>query len=492
MSEKNISNITTDSRKVVLGSFFVAIKGLNADGFDFIETALKSGASKIMVQKDISENQKAQLKEYHNQYNFEEVVSDNIRRDLSRVCAEFYGKQPEYITAVTGTDGKTSTAEFQRQIFDALNIKSASIGTIGVLSKYVDIKSSHTTPPPEDLYRILSEMDDAGIKAVAMEASSQGIAQERLTDVKIKSAGFTTFSEEHMQEHGSMENYLKEKSRLFAEILDPTGMACLNADIPEFEKLKSICEARGIKVISYGENGTELKLIHQELTDDGQIITIEFFGKKYVIGLDLIGQFQAMNILCAVGIVLGALYSEQIKKNDTDFLYELMEEKELVSIISGLKTVNGRMDFVAKTKQGASIFIDYAHTGDAVEKVLKTLRPHTKGKLICVFGCGGNRDASKRITMGRAAENFSDVAIITDDNPRNEDPANIRAQVQTACPSGLNIGDRKTAIEKAIKLGATGDIIVVAGKGHETGQIIKGEVIPYSDRETIKGIVEND
>lgn len=458
---KNIDakGITEDSRKVEPGFIFFALRGAVLDGTKFIEGAINKGAILIVTHEDYKAKAEVPV-----------ITHENPRMVLSRAAANLFSGQPEFIAAVTGTNGKTSVANFVRQIFAICGKKSASIGTIGVTdsenNKY-EISGSMTTPDPVSLFKLIKKINDNGIKALALEASSHGLDQHRLEGLKIKAAGFTNFTRDHLDYHKTMENYFAAKARLFSEVLIEGGTAVINADIPEYEKLKEIALSRGAKIISFGFKGTEIKL--NKITPDagGQQIEFEIFGEKFSSKLSLFGDFQVSNILCAAGLAIAGG----------------LNPKEVAESYSKIINVDGRMEKAAETKNGAIIFVDYAHTPDGLEKAISTLKANKKGKLHVLFGCGGNRDKGKRPEMGKIASKLADRVIITDDNPRNEKPEDIRKEIISGCTNKnyIEVSDRKIAIKTAIEMLEKDDILLIAGKGHEKTQIIGDKTIEFDD-----------
>ncbi|MBE6452384.1 MAG: UDP-N-acetylmuramoyl-L-alanyl-D-glutamate--2,6-diaminopimelate ligase [Alphaproteobacteria bacterium] len=449
-----ITGITADSREVKKGFLFGS---LNDD--KFITDAIENGAVAVVVNHNC---------EIDVPNNIVVLRTDNPAKKFALIAAKYYGKQPENIAAVTGTNGKTSIADFVRQILTMMNYKAASNGTLGLIKGNLPpIPSPNTTPVSAVLQRELKEITDEGYNHLVVEASSHGLCQYRLGGVKVNVAGFTNLTRDHLDYHLNMENYLEAKLILFRENLVDNGVAVLNADIDVFERIKNACGNK--KIITYGKNGNDIKLLKSTPSVNGQKLDIVYYGKQLSLNIPLAGEFQAMNVLCALGIV-----AELTKKPDEAIKY--------VTKIIGAK---GRLELVKQTSNGAAIYVDYAHTPDALENVLKALRPHTTNKLKVVFGCGGNRDAGKRPIMGKIANDLADVVYITDDNPRFEDPAPIREQIISSCPKGINIPDRAIAIETAITELESGDVLVIAGKGHETGQYVMGKVLPFSDHEEI-------
>ena len=319
------------------------------------------------------------------------------------------------------------------------------------------------------MFEKLSEAANDGVTHVAIEASSHGLALHRLAGLKFKAVGFTNLTQDHLDFHKTMENYFQAKMKLFEDYAEDGAAAVINADIPEFEKIAALCAARGLKVCSYGEKGSELRLLGQNLHQTGQDLDLEIFGRRYNIPMQITGSFQAWNALCALGMALASG----------------VDEETAAQALPGLKNPEGRMELVGTTAKGASIYVDFAHTPDGIENALKSLRHHSEGKLWIVFGCGGNRDTTKRPKMGALAGKLADKIIVTDDNPRFEDPAEIRKQIMAAVPEAREIGCRGEAIKYAMDNAAKGDIVLLAGKGHEEGQIVQGKVLPFNDRQEV-------
>ena len=446
-----ISLITCDSREVVPGSIFVAVKGAHHDGHDFIDEALKSGANYIVCRHDTPGEDKRLIK------------TDNPRLALSHLAIRFYKEQPANIVAVTGTNGKSSIVTFTQQIWQALGHKAQSLGTL---------TGNLTSPDPVTMHKTLAHAAKNGVTHLALEASSHGLDQHRIDAVTIKAAGFTNLSHDHLDYHADMDEYLTAKSRLFSECLAEDGIAVLNADAPEYETLKK--QSRG-QVISYGYKGEHLKILKTEPLPTGTQAELKIFGHTYNITIPLIGAFQLSNILCALGL---------------SFLTAAPDKSLIDASIEAIKTIKpakGRLDPVPGHPKNAQIYIDYAHTPDALETILKTLRPHTKGRLHCVFGCGGDRDKAKRPAMGRIAFDHCESVIITDDNPRSEKPVDIRNEILSGLPqikhnkTVLEIGDRAAAIDQSIQTLDHNDTLVIAGKGHETGQILESGIVEFDD-----------
>jgi UDP-N-acetylmuramoyl-L-alanyl-D-glutamate--2,6-diaminopimelate ligase len=448
--------ITADSREVRPGVLFAALPGTRADGRSFIADALRDGAIAILAPEGtvLPEGAQATL-----------ITDANPRRRLALLAAAFYGRQPATIAAVTGTDGKTSTVSFARQIWSMLGLRAASLGTLGLVAPGRERYGSLTTPDPVGLHADLADLAVAGVTHLAMEASSHGLDQYRLDGVGVTVAGFTNFSHEHLDYHGTMAAYFAAKTRLFDEVLRPGGTAVLNADAPESAILAERARAAGRRVVTYGRAGVEIRLVAGRFLPHAIAATVEIDGRNHSFELPLVGAFQLHNVLCAVGIALASGSAVDA----------------IVPTLGRLAGVRGRLELVATNPDGAPVFVDYAHKAHALDTVLRALRVHTAGKLVVVFGCGGDRDREKRPLMGRIAAERADRVIITDDNPRSEDPAEIRRAILDGCPGAVEIGDRAEAIRAAVAGLGSHDVLVIAGKGHETGQIVGDTVRPFDD-----------
>lgn len=452
--DPEIAGLTSDSRQVKPGYLFAALPGNRADGRQFIAMAVENGAAAVLAipGTDVAGAVLA--------------AADNPRAALAQAAARFYARQPDHVVAVTGTNGKTSTVYFTQQLWEALGIKAASLGTLGMRGAGVTAGGSMTTPDPIALHSQMAELAAAGFDHVAMEASSHGLAQYRLDALRVSAAGFTNLTRDHLDYHPTMEDYLAAKARLFNAVLGSDGTAVLNADVPEYDVLKAAVRGR---VLSYGVGG-DIKMISRKPLPQGQALVLAVAGKDYELTLPLVGAFQAMNALCALGLVMAEAPDDTVR---TD---------RLVAALADLRGAPGRLQFVPGHPAGAAVYVDYAHTPDALENVLGALRPHVAGRLVCVFGCGGDRDPGKRPIMGRIAAAMADIAIVTDDNPRSEDAATIRAAVMAGADGrAREVGDRRKAIGEAVSMLAAGDILVIAGKGHEQGQIIGSRVEPFDD-----------
>jgi UDP-N-acetylmuramoyl-L-alanyl-D-glutamate--2,6-diaminopimelate ligase len=402
------------------------------------------------------------------------ITDDDPRRRLALMAARFYDMQPRTIAAVTGTNGKTSVASFTRQIWQRLGHEAASLGTLGLVPPRPDAPQSLTTPDPVELHRCLAALAKDGIDHLVMEASSHGLDQRRLDGVAIGAAAFTNLTRDHLDYHGGMDAYLAAKRRLFGELLDVEGTAVLNADDPASTGLAAACAARGLRVLTYGTQGRDLRLLHQRPTQRGQRLTLEIDGRRHEVSLLLAGTFQAANVLAALGLVLatGAQTPGALDR--------------ALDVLGGLEGVPGRLEPVGRTPAGGEVYVDYAHTPDALQTVLQALRPHASARLHVLFGCGGDRDPGKRPMMGEIAARLADAVIVTDDNPRSEDPATIRRAILAAAPRAEEIGDRGEAIARAVATLSAGDVLVIAGKGHESGQIVGDRVLPFDDRDVAR------
>ncbi len=469
VSELDIVGLSSDSRNVRPGYLFAALSGSQADGADFIRDAIRHGAVAVLAQPDVTtrltggpETDAVKL-----------VADINPRKRLALMAARFYRRQPDTVVAVTGTNGKTSVVYFARQIWDRLGFKATSLGTIGIDGAETGSHLQHTTPEPVELHMMIDRMTGEGIDHLAMEASSHGLDQFRLDGVRVTAAGFTNLTRDHLDYHQDVESYLYAKIRLFGEVMAPGGIAVLNADDPVFSDIEDICWARGHRIVRVGQGDCDMRLVDQEPGPNGQTLTVEWQNTKYQVNLPLIGDFQATNALVAAALTIST-------GSNPEDVFEALEH---------LTGAPGRMQLVSRLPSGAPIFVDYAHTPDALERVLKAVRPYASGRVIVVFGCGGDRDSGKRAQMGRVADQFADVVVISDDNPRGDDPAVIRSEILAAAPQAMDIGDRAEAIHTAISTLEHGDLLVVAGKGHETGQIVQGVSNPFDDAQVVRDAV---
>ncbi len=449
----DITGLSADSREIKSGYLFGS---LNDD--KFIAAAIEKGAAAVIVRSDYNEELPVPV-----------IKADTPHLAFAQAVAKFYGRQPSHIAAITGTNGKTSIADFIRQILTMMGEKAASMGTLGFIKgNEAPIPSPNTTPNAVTVQQELKALADDGYDYLAIEASSHGLHQYRIGGVRVNVAGFTNLTQDHMDYHKTFENYLAAKMILFTHNLIDGGSAVLNADIDAFSQLEECCRTHGKKIITYGRNGKELRLLNSTPLPHGQRLELDYFGQQMTIDIPLAGGFQAMNVLCALGMTA-----------------ELTGKPfEVIKYADKIHGAKGRLE-LAGSHNGAAIYIDYAHTPDALENVIKALKPHTCNRLAVVFGCGGDRDATKRPIMGKIANDLADVVFVTDDNPRTENAENIRSQIMAACPKGQNIGNRAEAIKTAIAGLQSGDVLIIAGKGHETGQYINGKIYPFSDHDEV-------
>ena len=460
-----VASVASDSRKVVKGSVFFAVPGTRVDGMSFVPQAVAAGAMAVVGEAE----RPADLPD-----TVAYLRVPDVRKSLAHAAALFHPGQPEKIVAVTGTSGKSSVADFTRQLFAALGYKSASLGTLGVITSDGAAYGSLTTPDPISLHETIERLDEDGVTRLAMEASSHGIDQRRLDGVVLSAAGFTNLGRDHLDYHNTTEAYAAAKLRLFDTLLPDDAPAVINADGPYADVFLQGVRNRGLRLLTTGSAGETLRLVEARAEGFRQILTIEAFGKTIQTSLPLLGAFQVENALVAAGLVL-AVEGEG-------------RSAEVLAGLAGLKGVSGRLEQVGEV-DGALCIVDYAHKPDALAHVLDALRPFTKGRLICILGCGGDRDRGKRPLMGRIAAEKADVVIVTDDNPRSEDPAAIRAEVLRGAPDAREIGDRAQAIRTAVNDLRPGDVLVVAGKGHETGQIIGDRTLPFSDHHEVRAAI---
>jgi UDP-N-acetylmuramoyl-L-alanyl-D-glutamate--2,6-diaminopimelate ligase len=448
-----VTGFAIDHRKVAPGTVFGAFRGARFNGEDFIAEAVSHGAVAV-VSRPETEVQGA----VH-------ISAEEPRRDFARLAAKFFKPFPETIVAVTGTNGKTSSVELVRQLWRMAGHRSASIGTLGVTTSDEQVATGLTTP---DIVTFLSNMaglERMGITHAAFEASSHGLSQYRTEGLPVQAAAFTNFSRDHLDYHETMEAYFEAKMRLFEDVLEPGATAVVWADDPRSNEVIARCEKRGLKVISVGANGETLKLLRRETTQLGQKLTIEAGGKVHVVTMALIGAYQASNALTAAGLAIAT-------GGDV---------AQILANLARIHPVRGRLERAVITRAGAPVYVDYAHTPDAIESAIEALRPHTRGRLIIVFGAGGDRDKGKRAEMGEVAARLADKAIVTDDNPRSEDPAAIRRAIMSGAPGAEEVAGRREAIRAAIAEAGPDDLILLAGKGHEQGQIVGDRVLPFDD-----------
>jgi len=462
-SAVEIAGVASDSRKIKNGFLFVAISGAKADGAHFARQAAAAGAVAVAAEQ--------RPDGLPDTVTF--VSVKNARRTLALVAAKIFPRQPQTIAAVTGTSGKTSVAAFTRQIWSALGHPAASIGTIGVVSPKGEHYGSLTTPDPVDLHRTLDQLAGEGVTHLALEASSHGLDQHRLDGVRVAAGAFTNLSRDHLDYHPTIEAYFAAKLRLFEDLIVPGGTAVIGVDDCYAGQVVEAAKKRGLKIMAVGEHGDDIKLGGGAVDGFAQVVTIAHGGRTYKVKLQLVGAFQVQNAAIAAGLAI-ATGSEPAR------VFAALEK------LSGAK---GRLE-LAGTHNGAPVFIDYAHKPDALKKALESLRPYARGKLTVVFGAGGDRDIGKRPIMGRIAAENADRVIVTDDNPRSESPAAIRSAILAEAQGAVEIGDRAEAIRRAIADLKGGDVLLIAGKGHETGQIIGDRVVPFSDHEAVAAALQ--
>ncbi|HVM22199.1 MAG TPA: UDP-N-acetylmuramoyl-L-alanyl-D-glutamate--2,6-diaminopimelate ligase [Sphingomicrobium sp.] len=452
-----VTGFAIDHRKVVDGSVFGAFRGSVFNGEDFIEAAVDCGAVAVVARPEAEVARVAHL------------ADEDPRRLFAELAGRFYAPYPETVVAVTGTNGKTSTVEMARQIWRMSGQRSASIGTLGVTTADDQVKTGLTTPDIVTFLHNMAGLKRMGVSHVAYEASSHGLDQRRCEGVPLAAAAFTNFSRDHLDYHGTMEAYFEAKMRLFETLLPPGRPAIVWSDDPKSAEVMARARSCGHQVLSVGRGGEFIRLVEQTPTALGQTLTLEHGGQSYRLALPLIGFYQAANVLTAAGLVLAT-------GGEWGSTFAAMQR---------VAPVRGRLERAVISRDGVPVYIDYAHTPDALEAAIAALRPHVAkqegARLITVFGAGGDRDEGKRPEMGEVGSRLSDVTIVTDDNPRSEDPARIRAAIMAAAPGAIEVPGRREAIAEAIRIARAGDIVLVAGKGHETGQIVGDTVLPFDD-----------
>jgi UDP-N-acetylmuramoyl-L-alanyl-D-glutamate--2,6-diaminopimelate ligase len=459
----DIIGITSDSREVRPGYLFAALPGSDLDGRDYIDDALDHGAVAVLAKPDTA----IRRNDVH-------LVADwNPRRRLAVVAARFYGAQPNTVAAITGTNGKTSVANFTAQIWSATGRTAGCIGTLGLQAPGVLNSLSHTTPDPVALHKAMAELASDGVNHLAIEASSHGLDQCRLDGVKIDVGVFTNISQDHLDYHGEAAKYFNAKMRLFSEVMSADGTVILNVNLSEFETIFKMCRDRGQQVLSYGCNGADFNILRKRPIDGGQRVELDALGKLVDLTIPLIGDFQAENAVCALATAAATG----------------VDINSAINSMSSLAGIPGRLQRVATHPFNADVYVDYAHTPDALANVLCAIKPYASGRLVVVFGCGGDREKGKRPIMGEIACKYADRIIVTDDNPRDEDAATIRHQVMAGCDRAIEVRDRAEAIRVAVAGLDAGDILVIAGKGHEQGQIIGDDIRPFDDIEMARAAV---
>ena len=452
-SDSVVTGFAIDHRKVARGSVFGAFRGAVFNGEEFIAKAIERGAVAVVALP------KAEVE------GVPLIGDDNPRRRFAALAAKFYEPYPETVVAVTGTNGKTSTVEMTRQIWRMTGHRSASIGTLGVTTSDDQVKTGLTTPDIVTFLNNMTGLKRMGISHVAYEASSHGLDQHRAEGIPLAAAAFTNFSRDHLDYHPSMDAYFEAKMRLFEELLPPGKSAVIWTDDPKSDEVIKRAKKRGHEILTVGRNGDTIRLVEQSPTPLGQDLKLEHAGKPYRLALPLIGAYQASNVLTAAALVLAT-------GGEWDRVFSAMQR---------VAPVRGRLERAVISRAGAPVYVDYAHTPDALEAAISALKPHVERRLITVFGAGGDRDQGKRPEMGAVAMRLSDVVIVTDDNPRSEDPAKIRAAIMADAPGAIEVAGRREAIAEAIRIAASGDIVLIAGKGHETGQIVGDRVLPFDD-----------
>ncbi len=463
-----VAGIALDSREMRQDYIFFALKGEKTDGADYAAKAIAMGARAVFSETALPADIGSNVYTY---------TGNKARKLMGIISVRFFSPLPKYMAAVTGTNGKTSTVNFTAALIKHCGYNSAGIGTLGTLldgdfNKQFSY-SGLTSPDIISLLKDLQALKNKGINYVTMEASSHGLHQQRLGGVKFQVGAFNNFTQDHLDYHGDMESYFDAKALLFTQHIQDDGIAVLNADMPEYERLKEICAVKNIKVFSYGMAGEDIKIKSIRPHDNGLDVDCEIAGRNRLVTTSLLGGFQAYNVTCAIGILICMGF----------------ETEKVVAACSKLVPVKGRMDIIPFERKKAKIVIDYAHTPDALEKAIASLRVHTSGKLVTMFGCGGDRDKAKRPQMGKIAVDGSDVVIVTDDNPRTEDAADIRAQIMAAAPNATEVAGRRQAIEQAIAMLDKGDSLLLAGKGHEDYQVVGEEKLPFDEFRIVREII---
>ncbi|NDR56578.1 UDP-N-acetylmuramoyl-L-alanyl-D-glutamate--2,6-diaminopimelate ligase [Aliiruegeria sabulilitoris] len=462
-AEARITGLAVDSREVAPGTLFAALPGTKVHGGEFIQYALRQGAGAILTDAEGARIAEAEL--ITNPVAV--VVVEDPRAALAGAAALWFAAQPEVMVAVTGTNGKTSVASFTRQIWTNLGLEAVNLGTTGVEGAW-EAPLRHTTPEPITLHRALAEAAANGVTHAAMEASSHGLAQKRLDGVRLAAAGFTNLTQDHLDYHANFEEYFAAKAGLFKRVMSDDGIAVIQMDSAYGARMAGVAESVGQEVVRVGRGEeNHLRILGLRFDSTGQDVRFAWNGALQQVRLKLIGGFQSENVMIATGLAIASG----------------SDPADVFGVLPKLVGVRGRMELAATRDNGAPVFVDYAHTPDALSTALKALRPHVMGRIICVFGAGGDRDTGKRILMGQAVAENADVAIVTDDNPRSENPADIRAMVKAGCQEATEVGDRAEAILRGVDALGPGDALLIAGKGHETGQTVGDVVYPFDDVE---------
>ena len=456
-----VTSITADSRAVKPGALFAALRGVAADGWDYVDQAIENGAVAILSRPGLKEKR------------VPVIETDAARETYAYLAARLYAGQPETLIAITGTNGKSSTVEFLRQIWSAAGFKAACFGTLGIATDKGVTPLSHTTPDAAALQMTLRDLKDAGVTHAAMEASSHGLKQYRLDGARLSAVAFTNLTQDHFDYHPDVEDYFMSKARLFKDLAPEEVPAVINIDSDYGRRMAQIARDAGLSVMTTGWSGEDLRIAEVTPRPASQSVLLIHQDQRITVEIPLAGEFQVLNAVSAAGlaIVTG------------------VAPKDVFASLEKLTGVDGRMDRVGITQSGAPIFVDFAHTPDGLEKLLRGVRPHTQGRIIVVFGCGGDRDPDKRPKMGAIAHRLADVQIVTDDNPRTEDASAVRKAVMAGCPDAREIGDREEAIAAGIDMLEAGDCLVIAGKGHESGQIVGDKVIPFKDADVARKLL---
>ena len=452
-SDVRITGFAIDHRKVVEGNIFGAFEGAHVNGEDYIDGAIENGAIGVIARPGARVEGAVHIAE------------EDPRAAFAAAAGKFYAPYPDHLVAVTGTNGKTSTVEMTRQLWRMMGHRSASIGTLGVTTADDQVTTGLTSPDVVTFLNNLAGMRRMGISHVAFEASSHGLHQHRVSGVPVKAAAFTNFSRDHLDYHETMEEYFEAKMMLFEQLLADDGIAVIWTDDDKSDAVIARAKARGKKIMTVGSRGETIRLGERRATPLGQAVSLTHDGETQLLKLPLIGAYQAANVLVAAGLALatGA------------------EWGKLFAAMGRLSPVRGRLERAVISSRGAPVYVDYAHTPDALEAAIAALRPHVEGRLITLFGAGGDRDTGKRAPMGEVAAAQSDIVIVTDDNPRSEEPASIRRAILAGAPDAIEVAGRREAIGHAISLAGAGDIVLLAGKGHEQGQIVGDQVLPFDD-----------
>ncbi|HEY6518169.1 MAG TPA: UDP-N-acetylmuramoyl-L-alanyl-D-glutamate--2,6-diaminopimelate ligase [Roseiarcus sp.] len=461
LASRAIAGLTFDSRKTAPGDVFFALAGAKDDGLKHVGEAVAKGAAAIVAER-WAETPNAAF-----------VHVADARAALAHAAARFYPRQPETIVAVTGTSGKTSVAAFVRQIWRACGVEAASVGTIGVVSRPLTVYGSLTTPDPIALHQLLDRLALDGVTNLAIEASSHGLDQKRLDGVRLAAGAFTNLSRDHMDYHVTVEDYLAAKLRLFQDLLPDGAPAVIDADSAVAPRVITAAQTRGLDAFTVGVKGETIRLRSTVRDRMSSALDFQFGGRSFRVNFPLAGDFQISNALVAAGLCIAT-------GSEADAVFEALQT---------LEGAPGRLERIADIR-GATVFVDYAHKPDALEKAIAALRPFVRGRLVLVFGCGGDRDPGKRPIMGEIAARSADVTIVTDDNPRSENPTTIRAAILAAAPSAIEIGDRAAAIREGVAMLRDGDALLIAGKGHETGQIVGDKTLPFSDADEARAAVK--